>query len=153
VPTECDPGALAGAAEVKDNITARGFSPNTEKEQGEAHAAGWRDEPALPRRMVLRSFRPLLKGALRGFTTIELPIGLVIHDIPVLLGKNGPWATLPAEPQLSHDGRQKRDANGKAAYAAVLEWRSRELSDPFSWAVVDLVRREHPGALADRGAP
>jgi DNA-binding cell septation regulator SpoVG len=149
-PTRSGPGTLAGAAEAEGNITARRFSPNTEKELGAAHAAPWRDKPALLRCMVLRSFRPLLKGALRGFATIELPIGLVIHDIPVLLGKNGPWATLPAKPRLSHDGRQIRDANGKAAYAAVLD---RQLATRFSDAVCALVRRAHPDALDHGGAP
>lgn len=92
-------------------------------------------------------FRPFPKGALRGFATIELPIGLVIRDIPVLLGRNGPWASLPAKPHLGHDGRQKRDAYGKAAYADVLEWRDRHLATRFSDTVCALVRRAHPDAL------
>ncbi|HKM72065.1 MAG TPA: hypothetical protein VJX94_18745 [Stellaceae bacterium] len=101
--------------------------------------------------MLLRRYRPLLKGGLRGFAAIELPIRLVIHDISVLLGKNAPWATLPATPQLGHEGQQKRDASGTALYVPVLEWRSRELTDRFSAAVAALVRSAHPDAVSGLG--
>ena len=101
---------------------------------------------AAPRQMRLVGWRPVAKGSLRGFAVVELPIGLKIHDIPVFIGKNGPWASLPSKPQIDRDGRQKV-ANGKAAFSPVLEWQSRELSDRFSAAVVSLVRDAHPGAL------
>jgi hypothetical protein len=99
----------------------------------------------------LVEFRPAIKGALRGFATVELPIGLRIRDMPVLVGRNGPWASMPAKPQIDKAGQHKRDANGKTAYAAILEWRDRELSDRFSAAVIALIRAAHPDALD--GAP
>jgi hypothetical protein len=124
-----------------------------------AQAATWgcRPDAALIRaavrpRMRLISWKPPVKNSLRGFATIELPIGLKIHDIQVLVGKNGPWASLPSKPQLDRDGRRKTDANGKAAFAPVLEWRSREMSKRFSKAVVALVRAAHPDDLDD-GVP
>jgi hypothetical protein len=88
-----------------------------------------------PRRMRLISFKPMEKGALRGFASIELPIGLKVHDVPVLVGKNGSWASLPSKPLLDNCGQYKRDPNGKAMYVPVLEWRDRELSDKLSAAV------------------
>lgn len=61
------------------------------------------------------------------------------------------WASLPARPMLDHDGRHViRD--GEPQYAPILRWRTRDLADQFSTAVVELVRRAHPGALDD-GAP
>jgi hypothetical protein len=47
---------------------------------------------------------------------------------------------------LDPDGRHViRD--GKSQNVAILRWRSRELADKFSAAVVDLVRRTHAAAL------
>lgn len=103
--------------------------------------------------MTLIGWRPLIKNSLRGFAEVELPIGLRISDILVLVGRNGPWASLPSKPILDRDGAQKRAANGKLQYAPILAWRDRELSDRFSAAVVELVQRQHPEALDDGGAP
>jgi hypothetical protein len=46
---------------------------------------------------------------------------------------------------------RKTDANGKPAFAAILEWRSRELGDRFSEIVIAAIRRIHPGALDEGG--
>ena len=104
---------------------------------------------APPRQLRLVAWRPLRKGSLRGFATIRLPIGLTIRDCPVLVGRNGAWATLPGKPQIDAEGRQKKDVNGKALYAAVLEWEDRALNDRFSAAVVSAVRRHYPGDLEE----
>jgi hypothetical protein len=103
--------------------------------------------PARPR-MRLISWRPLAKGSLRGFATIELPIGLVIAEVPIFATSGRVWASLPSKPQVDKDGQHKRDVNGKLAYEAILRWRSRDLSDRFSSAVIALINEHHPGALA-----
>jgi hypothetical protein len=99
--------------------------------------------------MRLLDFRPLAKGALRGLATLEPPIGLMINGIPILIGENGPWTSLPNKRQIGQDGRHKTDVNGKAQYTPVLSWRDRDLSDRFSTAVVELVRQGHPDARSD----
>jgi hypothetical protein len=117
-----------------------------------AEAATWGDKPPARRpKMRLLDFRPLAKGALRGFARVELPSGLRISDVPLLVGKRGPFTTLPAKPVLDAERRQKCDANGKPTYAAVLEWRDRDLANRFSDAVVELVRREYPDSLDGAG--
>ena len=106
-------------------------------------------QAALDRpRMQLISFRPISKGAPRGFVSIELPIGLVIEDCPVLVGNNGAWAALPSKPVLDREGRRARP-DGKPQYAAIMKWRDRELQDRFSQAVIELVRAAHPDVLED----
>jgi hypothetical protein len=103
-------------------------------------------------RMRLISWKSVAKGSLRGFATVELPIGLKLIDCPVLTGLNGPWANLPSKPVLDREGRHaKRD--GKPQFATVLDWRSRELSDRFSAAVIALVRAAHPDALGRDADP
>jgi hypothetical protein len=51
-------------------------------------------------RLRLISFKPLTKGALRGFAHVELPSGLRITDCPVLISNGKTWATLPSKPVL-----------------------------------------------------
>jgi hypothetical protein len=99
--------------------------------------------------MRLLSWKPLVKGSLRGFATVELPIGLKICDCPVLVSNGKAWATLPSKPQIDRDGRQKTDVNGKPAYASILEWKSRDLSERFSEAVIALVHAAYPLILED----
>ena len=106
-------------------------------------------QPARPR-MRLVSWKAVLKGSLRGFATVELPIGLKLIDCPVLVGPNGPWARLPYKPVLDREGKHAKP-DGKPQFAAVLEWRNRGLADRFSAAVVALVHAAHPDDL--EGAP
>jgi len=111
-------------------------------------AAGFGDRPA-PRRMILLGWRQVIKNTLRGFAEVELPSGLRIRDIPVHVHQNGKaWAGMPGKPQLE-DGRLKLDANGKAVYTAILDWRDKALRERFSAAVVELVRAAHPGPFED----
>lgn len=102
--------------------------------------------------MRLVRWSPLRKGTLRGFATIELPIGLEIVDCPVLAQNGTAWATLPGKPQIDTDGRQRRGADGKPMWSAVLSWRRRELREAFSSRVVELVRDAYPEALRNDAA-
>ena len=112
-----------------------------------ATAVGFGDRPA-PRQLRLITWKPLRKGALRGFATVEISsIGLRLIDIPIFLGSNGAWAALPSKPEFDRDGRRKNDINGRAIYTPVAEWRTREISERFSEAAVAAVRRGHPGDL------
>jgi len=114
------------------------------------------DEPASPAArpgLRLIEWKPLVKGALRGFVTVELPIGLTIREMPLLVGNKGPWVSLPGKPQIDGGGQVRRDQNGKIAYVAVLEWRNKGLSDRFSRAVIDLLLTQHPRALSGDGSP
>ena len=43
--------------------------------------------------VTLIDWRPLSKGALRGFATVRLDRGLTIFDCPVLAPHNRSWAT------------------------------------------------------------
>ena len=98
-------------------------------------------------RMRLLSFTPRIQGALRGFATVELPIGLRLYDVLVFSGDKGPWAALPTKPQLDRERRQKIRVDGKPLFWPIAEWRNRELADRFSTAVVELIRQAHPDAF------
>lgn len=96
--------------------------------------------------MILREFRPMVKNALRGFATIELPSGLVIKDISLHTLNGKSWASLPAKPHIAKDGTPVMK-DGKAQYISILQWKNRELADRFSEALVGIVSAGHPGAL------
>lgn len=127
---------------------------HTAAELRRAEAATWGPRPVAerPQRMPLLSFKPMVKGALRGFATIELPIELTIADIPILTSHGKIWAGLPSKPVLDRDGLHVK-IDGKPQYASILSWRDRKLSDKFSAAVVALVQADHPATLSEEGAP
>jgi hypothetical protein len=60
------------------------------------------------------------------------------------------WASLPAHPVFDSDGRH-HTVDGKRQYSAMLEWRSREISDEFGRRLVELVEQAHPGAITGAG--
>jgi hypothetical protein len=124
----------------------------SEDELRRAEAATWGTPPADRPRMRLVAWKPLVKNSLRGFATIELPNGLRIQEVPVLLSKGKAWAALPSKPVITRDGDLSK-IDGKIQYAKLLEWRSREPSDGFSARVVALVRQAHPEDLAGESAP
>jgi hypothetical protein len=97
--------------------------------------------------LKLVEFKPIAKGALRGFATIELPSGLTLFDCAVLVSNGKAWASLPSKPLFGKDGQQLRDDNNKPRYVPLLRWKSREQSDRFSEAVVKAVRFANPDAL------
>jgi hypothetical protein len=84
---------------------------------------------------VLRSWKPIRKGALIGFTLVSLPSRLQIDDVPGLL--SSAWATLLAKPVITSEGVAKQ-------YVSLLCWRDRAQSQEFSTAIVEPVRATYP---------
>jgi hypothetical protein len=104
-------------------------------------------------RMRLISFKPIGKNGLAGFASVELAIGLRLHELPVFAGgQNGPWVALPRRPALDRERRQRIGADGKPAFEPVAEWRDRETSNRFSASVIDLIRAIHPDVFEDMAA-
>jgi hypothetical protein len=124
-------------------------SSEAELRRGEAATWGARSGPtALRPKMRFVSWKPIAKGSLHGFARVELPIGLKLIDCAVFVGTKGAWASPPAKPQLDQDGSQRNGVDGKPSYSPVVEWRSRDLADRFSTAVVALVRAAHPNVFS-----
>jgi hypothetical protein len=99
-------------------------------------------------RMRLVSWKPITKGSLCGCATVELSIGLKLIDCAVFIGTNGAWAAALAKPQLDKEGRQRIGVDWKPSYSPVVEWRSCDLNDRYSAAVVAMVRAAHPEAVS-----
>jgi hypothetical protein len=100
-----------------------------------------------------RSFRPFQKNTLRGFAEIHVQdMALTIKDVALHEKNNSRWAALPAKPMLK-DGMIMKDAEGKAQYANILEFSTRDVRDAFSAAVVKAVIDHSPTAFDGEPAP
>lgn len=97
--------------------------------------------------MILRDWRPHSSGGLRGYARVELDIGLVIPDVRVLVGSNGPFVILPEKPVLIGDKLKRDISTNKPTYAPVLHWKDRATADKFSAAVLRLLLAKYPDAL------
>jgi DNA-binding cell septation regulator SpoVG len=89
-------------------------------------------------------WRELRRNTLLGFAKVELPSGMVINDVTVLMGKEGPWASPPSKPMIDRDGVAMKDQNGKLKYVPIIEFTSKQVRDRFSHAVVDALCLVHP---------
>ena len=100
---------------------------------------------------ILR-FTPHQAGSMRGFLSVEMPSGLIINDLKLMIGPTGkPWLAMPSQKQLDRDGNPRLDANGKQTYTQFVEFASRSAADRFRHLVLDALRLEHPEALARVG--
>lgn len=73
---------------------------------------------------------------------------MIIHDVTVMTGPHGPWASPPAKPMIGRDGIAMKDANGKARYSPVIEFSTREIRTKWSDAVIAAMRIAHPDVFA-----
>jgi hypothetical protein len=114
VPRYNGPGAERGAEAGGDRVCAEG-RPNTTPSRRSPIARdvattaefGGRPPSARLSTIALISWHPRAKGALRGFATVLLPIGIALIDCPVWVSNGKAWVCLPAKPVLDRDGKQK----------------------------------------------
>jgi hypothetical protein len=100
--------------------------------------------------MKLLSWKRIDRGNLKGAASIELEIGLRIHDVLIFETNGKPWLTLPSKPLIGPDGQQIiNEANNKPAFAPVLAWRDTRHADSFRRALIRLIREQHPDALPE----
>lgn len=92
-------------------------------------------------------WREMRRGSLLGFAKIELPSGMVVHDVTILTGERGPWASPPSKPMVGRDGVVMKDGNGKVRYSPIVEFKSKEIRDRWSAAVIEAMREAHAEAF------
>ena len=95
----------------------------------------------------LLDWREMRRNSLLGFAKVEFPSGLILHDVTVLRGERGPWASPPSKPMVGSDGTVMKDEAGKTRYVPIIEFASREARDRFSEDVIAAVRTVHPEVL------
>ena len=106
-------------------------------------------EPVPVAAVTLLEWRPLGKGSLVGFVTVQIGRSLIVRDVSVLTSNGRCWAGLPGKPVIGRDGLPVKGNDGKQKYVPVLEWNNRAASDRFSESVILAIRAQFPGALDD----
>ena len=104
--------------------------------------------------MRLLTWKRIDKGTLIVVASVELEIGLRIHDVLIFETNGKPWIALPSKPLLGSDGCQLIDeSNSKPAYQPMLAWRDQKLADAFRRAVIKLIAEAHPGTFPAEPTP
>jgi hypothetical protein len=96
---------------------------------------------------VVREWREFKKNALLGFARIEMPSGMIVSDVTVLNGQTGPWPSPPSKPMVGRDGAVMKDDNGKVRYVPIIDFKSKEMRNRWSAAVIEAMRAAHPEAF------
>jgi DNA-binding cell septation regulator SpoVG len=113
----------------------------------------WDHRPAPTAKAAVKVYKinPIRRGPLRGFFSVKLPSGLVLHSCKLMRSANGHWVALPALPQLDADGRHKTDPNGKKLYTPAAEIPDRSAAARFHDQVIAAIERDAPELLAEDG--
>jgi hypothetical protein len=94
-------------------------------------------------------WKPVPNGVRRGFATVALPGGLIIHDVVICAAGGRTWALPPGRPQAGPDGRVLTDEAGKRLYTPVIGFETDEARRAWSEAILAALRQAHPEAFDD----
>jgi DNA-binding cell septation regulator SpoVG len=76
---------------------------------------------------AVRQFRPFEKNTLLGFLELELPSGLIIHDITLHEKGDSRWVSMPAK---------QYEKNGEKTWIPLVEFTSKETRERFQAAAL-----------------
>ena len=99
--------------------------------------------------ITISDWRPLRKGALRGFASVSMPSGMQLREVSIMQSNGRAWASPPSKPMIDRNGCVMLDDAGKRRYSAIIEFASKETRDRWSAAVIVALREAHPEALGD----
>lgn len=102
---------------------------------------------AVKHAVIVESFAEVRKNTLRGFAKVVMPSGMTITDVSIHVQGDAAWATPPSKAMLNRDGDTMRDDTGKVRYTPIISFRSKELRNRFSSAVIEAMRQSNPEAL------
>jgi len=88
--------------------------------------------------MKVLDFRPVDKNTLKGFFTLELPSGLLIHDMCLHEKNSKRWVSFPARPYTAKDGTEK--------WARIVDIPDRDRWGQFNRQALDAVAKFQPPA-------
>jgi DNA-binding cell septation regulator SpoVG len=82
----------------------------------------------------ISGWKPFEKGALRGFFTVHLPNGIVIHNCGVFEKNGSRWVALPSKKITS--------TSGKVTWSPIVEIPDRDAMDRFRILVLAALNAE-----------
>jgi DNA-binding cell septation regulator SpoVG len=83
-------------------------------------------------RAVASNWKSYTKGTLRGFFTLELSSGLVIHNLSLHVKADSRWVGMPATKYTKDDGT--------VSYTPILEFTSRGAADRFRDLAIEALK-------------
>ena len=86
-----------------------------------------------PRTITVCNWKPLNNGSLRGFLTLTLPSGVVIHNCQLIETGGRRWVGLPSRRFLT--------AGGKAHYEPIIEFATRKARRNFERTALEAVKQ------------
>ncbi len=86
-----------------------------------------------PRTITLYNWKPLNHRSLRGFLTLTLPSGIVIHNCQLIETGGRRWVGLPS--------RRFLIADGKVHFEPIIEFATRKARRNFERTALDAVER------------
>jgi DNA-binding cell septation regulator SpoVG len=101
----------------------------------------------MAQNITIADWKPLSKGALRGFVSVTLPSGLVLREVSILVTDGRPWASPPSKPLLDRDGRAMTGDDGRRRYSQIVEFTAMDIRDRWSDSVIEALRTVHPEAF------
>lgn len=76
----------------------------------------------MPKEIEITEWKPREKNTLRGFFSMTLPSGMIIHDCMLHQLNTKRWVGLPS---------REYTAEGETKYARLIEFTDREIADKF----------------------
>ena len=73
--------------------------------------------------IAIRNWKPLQKNTLRGFFTIELPSGMIIHEVMLHEKGHSRW--------IQFSAREYADKEGQKQYRRFIDFSDRSVADHF----------------------
>jgi DNA-binding cell septation regulator SpoVG len=87
---------------------------------------------------TIKEFKPYQKNTLRGFVSIELPSGLILHGLTYHQKEDSRWIGMPAK---------QYEKDGATTWAPQVEFVSKESRDKFQTAVLAAIDRYQENVL------
>jgi len=97
--------------------------------------------------VTIRDFSPVIRNSLRDFAIVELPSGMVVHDVSIHERDGERWGSPPGKPTLSRDGTPLHGADGKLRCASTIAFATRARRNAFSAVIVEALRAQRPEAF------
>ncbi len=92
-------------------------------------------------------FRPYRKNSQRGFVTVEMPSGMIFHDLLTFTGEDGnSWVNPPSKPAIGRDGKPIIKA-GKPLYNPIVSFDNKDTQTAWSDRIIESLLEAYPNAL------
>jgi hypothetical protein len=107
---------------------------------------GWQVQQQGVPVMKISDAKTVVSGALRGFCTVTMPSGMVLHQVGIFAKDGQVWAGPPSKQRIGRDGVAMKN-NGKAVYEPVVGFVDKVTQQRWSDAVIAAVRDQEPALI------